>query len=61
MQQALLETPTATGYLPRALLAPGLSELAGVPGFEIPQVALAKAEPQGVLRSFLACLQAGQP
>ncbi|MBN1666846.1 MAG: hypothetical protein JW862_07145 [Anaerolineales bacterium] len=61
MQQALLATPAATGYLPRPLLAPGLSELVDVPGFEVPQVALAKAQPQGVLRSFLACLQAGQP
>lgn len=61
MKKALEETPSAVGYLPRHLLPAGVSELTFMPAFELPLVALAKNEPQGEMRVYLACLQENQP
>lgn len=59
--QAVAEDPAAIGYVPKSFLNHSVRELAlknSLPGdLRQPVLALVPAEPQGVLRAFLVCLQ----
>ncbi len=65
MLEAITSNPQAVGYLPRAWLegdkvhAIKLEAEASV-ALRLPVLALAAGEPQGALRTFVACLQTGR-
>jgi ABC-type phosphate transport system substrate-binding protein len=59
MLQAVASDPAAIGYLPRSLVTSQIRVLdfAGKKPAPAPLLALASAEPQGLTRALLACLQ----